>query len=138
MLQRLKDWLALTAAEQKVLLFLATAFVIGVGIRLYQETVPSPQEFDYRTADSTFKALSSKLDDHPDGHGRQDTARLVNLNTASKEQLIKLPGIGETTAERIILYREDVGKFEAPEDLKKIKGISKKKYDQLKSLITVQ
>jgi comEA protein len=61
----------------------------------------------------------------------------INLNTASKEQLKTLPGVGDSTAEKIIAYRENHGGFNKIEDLMKIKGIGKKKFGKLKPYITV-
>jgi len=55
----------------------------------------------------------------------------INVNTASKELLDKLPGIGPVLAERIIRYREDVSFFGSPEDLIKVKGIGEKKLEDI-------
>ena len=62
----------------------------------------------------------------------------VNINSAEKQELEGLPGIGEATAERIIIYRDENGGFRKIEDLMKVKGIGKKKFDKLKELITVK
>ena len=61
----------------------------------------------------------------------------VNINTANKEKLETLPGIGETTAQKIIDYREANGKFKTIEDIKNVSGIGDTKYDSLKDKITV-
>lgn len=61
----------------------------------------------------------------------------VNINTASKEKLETLPGIGETTAQKIIEYRENNGKFKTIEDIKNVSGIGEAKYESLKDKITV-
>lgn len=61
---------------------------------------------------------------------------LVNVNTASQEELQSLPGIGEVIAQRIIEYRETHGPFQAPEDLLKVKGIGPKKLETLRDRIT--
>jgi competence ComEA-like helix-hairpin-helix protein len=60
----------------------------------------------------------------------------INLNSASAKELEKLPFIGEKMAERIIEYRNTNGGFNSIEDLKKIPGISDKKFDTLKDLVT--
>jgi len=52
--------------------------------------------------------------------------------------MMTLPGIGETTAERILLHREERGKFKTPADLKNVKGIGDKKFEKLKPYIEVQ
>lgn len=60
----------------------------------------------------------------------------ININTATKEQLILLPGIGESTAEKIIMYRNEKGIFKRIEDIMKIKGIGSKKFEKMKNYIT--
>lgn len=62
----------------------------------------------------------------------------LNLNTATKEDLMMLPGIGEAFAERIILYRQDHGAFRRIEDLRKVKGIGGRKFRTIKPYITVK
>ena len=64
--------------------------------------------------------------------------RLININKDSKEELQKLPGIGEKIAERIIYYRDKNGRFEKNEDITNIEGIGQKKYERMKGFITVK
>ena len=61
----------------------------------------------------------------------------VNINTASAEQLDTLPGVGESTAQKIIADRDANGPFSSPEDLKRVSGIGDKKYEEIADLITV-
>ena len=60
----------------------------------------------------------------------------VNLNTATKKELMSLDGIGDKKAEEIIKYREKTP-FTKPEDLKNIKGIGDKLFDKIKDKIEV-
>ncbi|MDD2523070.1 MAG: helix-hairpin-helix domain-containing protein [Anaerolineaceae bacterium] len=62
---------------------------------------------------------------------------LVNINTASKEELESLPGIGNVRAEAIIAYRTQNGYFLAIEDLMKVDGIGQATFEALKHLITI-
>lgn len=61
----------------------------------------------------------------------------VNINNATIEDLDKLPGIGEATANKIINYREENGDFKSIEELKNVNGIGSKKYEQIKDEITL-
>ncbi len=60
----------------------------------------------------------------------------VNINTASKEELMKLPGVGASTADSIIAERKK-GKFKSIQDLKRISGIGEKKFEKLQPHIRV-
>ena len=62
---------------------------------------------------------------------------LVNLNTASKEALMTLSGIGESKAEDIIRYREESGGFKKIEDIMKVPGIKNAGFQKIKDRITV-
>jgi len=65
------------------------------------------------------------------------SAELININTASSAELDSLPGIGPTTAQKIIDYREQNGPFVSPEDIINVSGIGPGTYERIKDLITV-
>ncbi len=65
-------------------------------------------------------------------------ANLVNLNTASKEELQTLPGVGPKVAERIVEYRQKYGPFKSIDELLEIKGIGPKKLEKIKPLVTLE
>jgi competence protein ComEA len=141
MLKRIADWIALTNTERKVILFLVVTLLAGAGIRLYQATFPSAPQFDYRASDSTFAALSAAPEDSSSEavkEGIGDASGKLNINTATKQQLLDLPGVGEVTADRILTYRAETGKFSDVDELRAIKGMSKKKIENLRPLITTQ
>ena len=61
----------------------------------------------------------------------------MNLNTAGKEALMTLSGIGESKAEDIIRYREESGGFKKIEDIMKVPGIKNAGFKRIKDRITV-
>jgi competence protein ComEA len=61
----------------------------------------------------------------------------VNLNTATKEELIALPGIGPAKAQAILDYRAQHGGFKTVDELKDVKGIGAKRFEKLKADLTV-
>ena len=63
--------------------------------------------------------------------------QLVNINTASPEELEKLPGIGHGLAARIIAHRNEFGRFRRPEHLMIVRGISERRFRAVRALITV-
>lgn len=68
---------------------------------------------------------------------KEAAAGLININTASKEQLMTLPGIGDARANDIIRYREESGGFQTIEDIKKVSGIKDAAFQKIKDSITV-
>ena len=71
------------------------------------------------------------------GQNGTSSSGLVNLNTATKEELMTLKGIGEAKAEDIIRYREKSGGFKKIEDIMKISGIKEAGFRKIKDDITV-
>lgn len=61
----------------------------------------------------------------------------ININTATQTELETLPGIGPSTAVKIINYREQQGKFKSVEDIKNVSGIGDSKFNKIKDLIRV-
>ena len=63
---------------------------------------------------------------------------LININDATIQELDTLPGVGEATANKIVNYREEKGKFNSIEEIKNVNGIGDKKYEELKNIISIE
>ena len=68
---------------------------------------------------------------------QKDDNNLININTASKEELLTITGIGESKADSIINYRKENGSFEKIEDIKNVSGIGESLFEKIKDYITV-
>ena len=80
---------------------------------------------DREEADAAAKELAEKM------------AGLVDLNTATKEQLMELPGIGASKAEDIVRYREESGGFHSIEEIMNVPGIKEAGFQKIKDRIGV-
>lgn len=67
----------------------------------------------------------------------QNEIKLININEATKEQLKELNGIGDSKAESIIEYRNNIGKFNSIDEIKNIDGISETIFNKIKEFITI-
>lgn len=75
--------------------------------------------------------------DKDDSNKNETNNNLININTATLEELENIPGIGEAKAKSIIEYRKNCGQFTKKEDLLNIKGIGETVFAELKDFITV-
>ena len=95
--------------------------------------VMSKREYKRSASKNSFQK-DSEISEAKNDSGKSG---LIDINTATKETLTTLPGVGESKAAAIITYREENGQFSTIEDIKKVSGIGDATYDNLKDLITV-
>jgi competence ComEA-like helix-hairpin-helix protein len=144
LLARIQDRFAFTRSEILVILFLSSTFLCGLGVRWYNTSVQKDAgaEFDYSRVDSIFTARSrTQAIPSPEGGQRTEATsprKLVNageqvdINSAGREELMRLPGIGAALAERVIDYRIRNGSFDSVEELGNVRGIGAKKLERLR------
>lgn len=165
MFEKLSQKLGFTETEIYVVLFLAGMFVLGfVYVEFIKEdTPPENINFDYTEEDSLFNYYSKlnpefNLEDSSlisnleikrrvlelsdsFAYVKKDLSSLVeksiNINTAGVNEFVKLPGIGEKTAEKIIQLRNQKGKFRKLEELMEVKGIGEVKYSRIKMYLYI-
>ena len=125
------------------------ALLPGIGERLAERIV------QYRTEHGPFHWIEELLE--VDGIGEKLLAELeplitlgdyaakseyvclpVNLNTASRDELMKVPGIGESTADRILAYRDEIGRFTSLRQLLNIPGIGEKKLSDFENYLAIE
>lgn len=111
------------------------AYVLEDGQKVY---IPKIGEINQENAEEeyiTFEYGNNKniIQDYNKGGNEK-----VNINTANQTELETLPGIGTTTAEKIIDYRNKNGKFSSIEDIQNVKGIGNAKYENIKESICVK
>jgi len=148
----LHEKLGFSRNELKVILILGSTLLVGLGVRWYGKTFPPPQKedaslFDYTRSDSLFLARSQLLDsirsDRPHAGSPRDRRAtdpflpgILDINRASKEELILLPGIGEKYAQRIIRHRIEHGPFGTVDQLTAIRGIGPGTLERVRPFIT--
>ena len=98
------------------------AYILKDGQKIYiPNTENNDKKIEYNTANIENNIKEEK----------------ININTADEDELQRLPGVGASTAAKIIKYREENGSFRKIEDIQNVKGIGEAKYNDLKEQIEV-
>jgi len=160
MFEKLSKKIGFTETEIYVVLFLAGMFVLGfVYVKFIKDDTPAENiNFDYTEEDSLFNHYSNlnpeyNLEDSSlisnmeikrrvlelsdsFAYVKKDLSSLIeksiNINTAGINEFVKLPGIGEKTAEKIIQLRNQKGKFRKLEESMEVRGIGDVKFNKIK------
>ena len=165
MLEKFSKKFGFTQTEVLVILFLAGLFLLGfVYVEFIKKESNDNKFIDYTKQDSLFYYYSNlnpeidfedstlisnleikkrvlELSDTIE-YVKKDISALaeksINLNKAGISDLVKLPGIGEKTAEKIIQLRNERGKFKRIEELMDIKGIGEVKFNKIKKFLYIE
>lgn len=152
--------LGLTQQERKVVQLLLFTFLIGLAVTAYkkvrignswqrlEEISQTPTQIeDANNLNSTVENSSGYKEfqtGQPIDVSKQAASSLsqfaakLDINSASESELATLPGIGPALANRIVVYRQQNGKFQNIEAVKKVKGIGDKKFEKIRELISVE
>jgi len=162
MIKKLSEKIGFTQTEIKVILFLIVVFLVGAAYSIVN--IGSKGEyinFDYSEQDSLFslyKKNFSPADKLPDESvdikaevlelkpldfeqnkkAPPPKEKSININIAGINQLVSLPGIGEKTAQKIMLLRDERGGFKNLEELTDVKGIGEVKFNKIRKFLYIE
>jgi comEA protein len=93
--------------------------------------------YSLKTNQAIVPAAKAESDEIISAQKKIGQSKIININTANRYLLTKLPGIGPKLAERVVEYRNTHGLFASCEDIMKVKGIGRKKYQAISEKIIV-
>lgn len=108
------------------------AYILEDGMKIY---IPNQSEKDKYKQEEQVEVSTETINQTSTQIKKQGK---VNINTATQTELETLPGIGPSTAQKIISYRNDNGKFKSIEDIKNVSGIGESKYNRIKDYIMIK
>lgn len=111
------------------------------GVKIYIPTNEEIAKADSNNVGVTASSGGSSSSNSSGGSSSSSSStsksKKININTATQDELDSLPGIGPSTAQKIITYRKENGKFQSIEELKEVKGIGDSKFNEIKDLICI-
>jgi competence protein ComEA len=151
--------LGLTRQERGIVAFLTAGLVLGSLVTLYKRHLKPPvlPEVDPKTV-AAFDSISQRLaeedrrlalqapattelrEEKPQKQLQSQAAgelQRIDVNSADEEELVRLPGIGKVMARRIVVYRQQHGRFDRIEDLRKVRGIGPKVLEKISPFVTL-
>lgn len=117
-----------------VIIMLSSLLMLGLGVKALKDRYYTGAE------NLTLIGTNDKIVDYYAGLDEKDIefAGMVEINSAGIEELMSLPGIGEKTAEKIIIKRNELGRFNSIEDIMLVPGIGSKTFEKISSHIRIK
>lgn len=113
------------------------AYKLEDGIKIYIPTIDEHNKDIMQGTNQNDESNVIKSSNPINSPAKDNKSKKVNINTANQAELETLPGIGASTASKIVSYREQNGKFKKIEDIKKVNGIGENKFKNIKDVITI-
>lgn len=117
------------------------AYKLEDGMKIY---IPTKEEIQNKESQEANKENQYVYEGTKENNSQRNSEeknisvnKKVNINKASQEELDNLPGIGPSTASKILEYRKQNGNFKNIEDIKEVSGIGEAKFEKIKEMITV-
>ncbi len=115
------------------------AYKLEDGMKVYIPTIDEKKEAEQSnetgTKNNEYVTMGGGTNNKNENKSQESTK--ININTCTQTELETLPGIGPSTALKIIQYRNEKGKFKSIEEIKEVSGIGESKFNQIKDLIKV-
>lgn len=132
--------------------FLVACFLVGAAVHIYKtrtSRISNEKSLQQTALADSFQMHASQIDSeytalrktgHPATPTKSSIAiqHKINLNTATKQDLMLISKIGPVTADRILEYRNQVGKFSKIEELLNVKGIGSKTFERIRGEVTLE
>lgn len=136
-LYRLQQRLSITRQEGIAVLTLATLFLLGLVVRHVQQQQTPPLAVDSLVAQPVADTTSPNAPEPAASSPSPSPENPINVNTASREALEALPGIGPALSKRIDTYRSTQRPFQRVGELRRVRGIGTKTLSTLRPMVRV-
>jgi len=119
----------MTKQEKAVIYFLTAMLILGLGVKFYKAKT---NRVNLRVESAVLSA------EKVDIKKIVKEKKTVKINTATAGDFSRLPGIGPGLAKRLVEYRNQNGNFAVIDDIKKVKGIGDKRYEEIKDYLVIE